>query len=178
MGMTILKDVHLDVDYDFFLKQNYDTHFGSCIAHQVHELKDIHNRYGGMPETYNADNTQISQLWFDDGQVDFTDIGKQLDIDIVTISAIRLKPGNTIPLHRDTFYKIKTQFPDDLRPRVRANINMESWKTGHIIQYNDKVITHWKQGDGHLWDSDIEHLGANCGMEPKYSLQVSGFSTV
>ena len=96
-------------------------------------------------------------------------------IDIVTVSAIRLKPGNTIPLHRDTFYKIKTQFPDDERPRVRANINLENWKTGHIIQYDDKVITGWKQGDGHLWDSGIEHLGANCGMESKFSLQVSGF---
>ena len=173
--MPIYKEVHLETDFNFILSQDYDTHYGSCIAHQVHELKDIHDRFGGMPDTYNDNNTQISQLWFEDGQLDFADISKQLGIDIVTVSAIRLKPGNTIPLHRDTFYKIKTQFPDDKRPRVRANINLEKWKTGHIIQYDDKVITGWKQGNGHLWDSAIEHLGANCGMEPKYSLQVSGF---
>jgi hypothetical protein len=173
--MPIYKEVHLETDYEFILSQDYDKHYGSCIAHQVHELQDIHDRFGGMPATYNDNNTQISQLWFEDGQLDFADISKQLGIDIVTVSAIRLKPGNTIPLHRDTFYKIKTQFPDDERPRVRANINLEKWKTGHIIQYDDKVITGWKQGDGHLWDSAIEHLGANCGMESKYSLQVSGF---
>ena len=175
--MPIYKSVHLDIDYDYFLQQDYDIHYGSCIAHQVTEVKDIHDRYGGMPETYNANNTQISQLWFDDTQIDYKDIGEQLNIDIVSVSAIRLKPGNTIPLHRDTFYKIKVARPDDPRPRVRANINMEDWKTGHIIQYDDKVVTHWKQGDGHLWDSGIEHLGANCGMENKFSLQVSGFFT-
>ena len=173
--MPIYKAVQLQTDYEFILSQDYDRHYGSCIAHQVHELQDIHDRFGGMPETYTLMNTQISQLWFEDGQLDYNDISKQLGIDVVSISAIRLKPGNTIPLHRDTFHKIKMLHPDDERPRVRANINIEDWKTGHIIQYDDKVITGWKQGDGHLWDSAIEHLGANCGMESKYSLQVSGF---
>ena len=173
--MAICKKVHLETDYDFILSQDYDKHYGSCIKHQIYELQDIHNKFGGMPNTYTEANTQISQLWFEDGDLDFKDISKQLGIDIVTVSAIRLKPGNTIPLHRDTFYKIKTQFPDDERLKVRANINMEAWKTGHVIQYNNKIITDWQQGDGHLWDSGIEHLGANCGMESKYSLQVSGF---
>jgi hypothetical protein len=30
-------------------------------------------------------------------------------------------------------------------------------------------------GDGYIWDEDILHLGANAGMENKYTLQVSGF---
>jgi len=81
--MPIYKEVHLETDFDFILSQDYDTHYGSCIAHQVHELKDIHDRFGGMPDTYDDNNTQISQLWFEDGQLDFTDISKQLGIDIV-----------------------------------------------------------------------------------------------
>ena len=120
--MPIYKEVHLETDYEFILSQDYDRHYGSCIAHQVHELQDIHDRFGGMPETYTLMNTQISQLWFEDGQLDYKDISKQLGIDIVSISAIRLKPGNTIPLHRDTFHKIKMLHPDDERPRVRAKV--------------------------------------------------------
>jgi hypothetical protein len=27
-----------------------------------------------------------------------------------------------------------------------------------------------------MWCTEIEHIGANCGMENKFSLQVSGFA--
>jgi hypothetical protein len=44
-----------------------------------------------------------------------------------------------------------------------------------------KHLTHeladvnWVQGNGWLWDSDVLHLGANAGMQNKFTLQVSGF---
>ena len=40
----------LDYDFDVFLKADYSVHSGSCISHQVHELTDIHEAYGGFPE--------------------------------------------------------------------------------------------------------------------------------
>ena len=46
---------------------------------------------------------------------------------------------------------------------------------GHFIQYDNEVSTKWKAGEGFMWDSEVLHLGANAGMEPKYTLQVSGF---
>ena len=46
---------------------------------------------------------------------------------------------------------------------------------GHFIQYDNVVYTHWSAGDTLLWDSEVLHLGANAGMENKYTLQVSGF---
>jgi hypothetical protein len=179
--MPIYKEIQVDLDYDFYIKQDYDGNKGqSCIAHHRVELKDIHDRFGGMPETYTYDNTEISQLWWNEDQVDYDDLGKKLGMEVVTVSSIRLRPGNIIPLHRDMFYQIKKRFPDDTRPRVRANINLEEWKNGHFIQVNHKgvpkVCSGWKQGSGHLWCTEIEHIGANCGMENKFSLQVSGFA--
>jgi hypothetical protein len=84
-----------------------------------------------------------------------------------------------IPIHRDTFFQIRKQFPDDKRRKVRANIYLENWSVGHFIQYqlNNKWhnSTHWCQGEGWMWDNEILHLSANAGMYDKYTLQVSGF---
>jgi hypothetical protein len=171
----MIEKVKLNLTDTPFLNSDHKTHSGSCIKHQVKELTDIHDRYGGMPETYTMHNTLIHQLWWDKDSIDFADIGQQLGMEVITVSSILQPPGNVIPLHRDTFYAITKQFPDDTRTKVRANIYLEDWKMGHFTQYNDEVVTHWKAGDGLLWDSSIEHLGANCGFQDKYTLQVSGF---
>ena len=171
----MLKPIKLNYDLSVFLNADYTQHSGSCIKHQVYELTDIHKQHGGFPETYTINNTLIHQLWWDNTQIDFEELGQQLGMEIVTVSSICQPPGNVIPLHRDTFYQIGQLFPDRTETKVRANIYLEDWRLGHFIQYNDEVNTHWKQGEGFLWDSDILHLGANAGMQDKYTLQISGF---
>jgi hypothetical protein len=176
----MLKKINLDYNFDIFLNADYSVHEGSCISHQVHELTDIHEEYGGFPDSYESENTKIRQLWWDNTQVDFDAIGKQLGIEPITISTILQPPGNTIPIHRDTFFQINKRFPNDTRLKVRANIYLEEWKVGHFLQYqeHDKQwhnSTHWNAGDGFIWDSQHLHLSSNAGMKPKYTLQVSGF---
>ena len=150
------------------------------MAHQLHELTDIHQEYG-LGETLTEDNTIIQQLWYNDKQVDFEELGKQTGMEVVTISSILQPPGNTIALHRDTFYQINKRFPDDKRLKVRANIYLENWKVGHMLQYKSeedniwKTSDNWKAGDGYIWDSKPLHLSANAGMKNKFTLQISGF---
>jgi len=171
----MLKIVKLDYDFRKVLTADYTQHSGSCIKHQVHELTDIHDQYDGFPETYTIKNTLIHQLWWDNTQLDYEDIGKQLGMEVVTISTICQPPGNVIPIHRDTFYQISQRFPDRTGLKVRANIYLEDWKLGHFIQYNNEVSTHWHAGDGFLWDSTELHLSANAGMKNKYTMQISGW---
>jgi hypothetical protein len=171
----MLKSVKLNYDFDLFLSADYSVHKGSCIKHQVTELTDIHEQYGGFPDSYCFENTVIHQLWWTAEQIDYRDIGEQLGVEVVTVSTILQPPGGVIPLHRDTFYQISKRYPDRTDTKVRANIYLEDWKLGHFIQYDDIVSTHWTQGQGFVWDSEVLHLGANAGMEPKYTLQVSGF---
>ena len=168
------KKIHLDTDYNFFLGQKI-VQGTTCIKHQVYELTDIHNKFGGFPESYNLSNTTIHQKFYNKDECDYEELGIKLGIDVVTVSTIMQPPGNTIPIHRDTFFQIKKKYPDNKKLIVRANIYLEDWKTGHFLQYNDSIDTHWKQGDGHMWDSEVLHIGANSGMENKYTLQVSGF---
>ena len=172
----MIKPITLDYDFNVFLNADYGEEV-SCIKHQVHELTDIHEQYGGFPSTYTFHNTKIHQVWWDNTQVDYVNIGQQLGIEIVTVSSILQPLGCTIPLHRDTFYQINQRYPTRTELKVRANIDLEDGQLGHFIQYDDQVSTHWKQGQGWLWDSNVLHLGANAGMQNKYTLQVSGFLT-
>jgi hypothetical protein len=179
----MLQEIKINYNLQYFLppNQDYSVHKGTCLSHQVHELTDIHKEYG-LGETYTSENTVIQQLWYDNTMVDFDNLGKQLNMEIVTVSSILQPPGNIIALHRDTFFQIKKRYPEDKRLKVRANIYLEDWKVGHMIQYQDindsntwKTSDNWKAGDGFLWSSDVLHLSANAGMKDKYTLQLSGF---
>ena len=169
------KSVTLDYDFEAFLKADYSGTPHSCIKHQTTELTDIHDRYGGMPKSFNQYNTGIHQLWWSPDDVDYDELGKKLGMEVISVSTIMQEPGNMIPLHRDMFYQITSKYPDDTRTKVRANIYLEDWKLGHFLQYGNTVSTHWSRGEGHMWDSAVEHTSANSGMEDKYTLQVSGF---
>ena len=176
----MIKQIKLETDFSLFLDADYSQHYGSCISYQKREQKDIHETVQGFPESYHENNTVIQQLWFTNDQLDYSELGKKLGIDIVTVSAILQPPGNTVTMHRDTFFKIKNLYPDDTRLKVRANIFLKDWEPGHFINYQDQNLewqtcTHWKQGDGFIWDSNQLHLSANAGLVPKYTLQVSGF---
>lgn len=171
----MIKPCKLLYDFSSILNADYNEHTGSCIKHQVYEVADIHEQYGGFPKSYCLENTIIHQLWWDNTQVDFNEIGEQLGMEVITVSSILQPPGCVIPLHRDTFFQINKRFPERTELKVRANIHLEDWKLGHFLQWNDNVHTHWKAGEGLLWDSDILHLGANAGLQNKYTLQVSGF---
>jgi len=170
----------LDLDFELFLQADYTQHTGSCIKHQVYELTDIHEKFGGFPTTYCLENTIIHQLWWTSDQIDYAELGNKLNMEVASVSSICQPPGCMIPLHRDTFFRIKEKFPNDTRLMVRANVYLEDYKVGQFIQYIDKqsnyqTSTDWRQGDGFLWDSKPLHLSANAGMQNKYTLQVSGF---
>jgi hypothetical protein len=175
----MLKTIKLNLDFNKIVMADYSQSATSCIKHQVHELTDIHEKYGGFPKSYCYANTVINQLWWSSDQLDFNDIGDQLGIEVVTISSIMQPPGSTIPLHRDTFYQVSQAHPGRSDLKVRANIFLEDYKVGHLIQYleDSNVITstNWCAGEGFMWDSSILHLGANNGLESKYTLQISGF---
>ena len=171
----MFKKMKLDYDFSSVLEADYTQHTGSCIKHQVYEIADIHEQYGGFPKSYCLENTIIHQLWWDNTQLDFDDLGRQLGMEIITVSSIQQPPGCVVPLHRDTFFQITKRYPDRKELKVRANIHLEDWKLGHFLQYDDIIHTHWKTGDALLWDSEVLHLSANAGMQNKHTLQISGF---
>lgn len=168
------------VDYDFsrVLNADYNQHCGSCIVHQAKEMPDIYKGGQHVP-TYCDENTAIHQLWWSRDDLDYDELGRQLNMEIVSISSIRQDPGNVIPYHRDMFHKITTAYPDRQELKVRANFFLENSKIGHFLQFtlDDGTLTaaDWQPNEGYMFDSTILHLSANAGLEPKYTLQISGF---
>lgn len=170
----------ISVDYDFsaVLAADHLSHSDTCIHHQMRELRDIYDALGGFPDSYSRSNTTIHQLWWSPEQLDYEDIGGQLGMEVVSISSILQEPGHVIPYHRDMFHKINERFPDRSEPRVRANVFLQPGKLGHVLQFTvdqqHRTVTNWKANTGYMFDSEILHLSCNAGIEPKYTLQVSG----
>lgn len=174
----MIKTIKIDFDWDIFLNADYDVVDYSCATHQKSDNPSLYEKYGSHPNSYCLQNTIIHQIWWNDETLK-QQLGNLLNIDVVSLSTIEQPCGQTITLHQDFFYKIKEQFPEDTRTKVRANIFLEDWKFGHILQYESEgewyCPTHWNQGEGFMWDDQVAHLSGNSGFFPKYTLQVSGF---
>jgi len=104
--------------------------------------------------------------------------GQQLGIDVITVSSVMKEPGTVFPLHRDNF---NNPLWDQTRvdQLVRALIFPEDCKIGHIIQYIEdrecRTRANWVAGDGFMWDNQVPHLTVNAGMQPNYTMQITGF---
>ena len=166
-----------DLNYDRFVHTSYPVG-SSSIQHQLDEQRDLRNN-DEFPASLTEHNTLIRQQFFDVDDIDFEYLGSQLGMDVITVSAILQEPGHVNPVHRDTFYQIGKRFPVDSRTKARANIFLEDWVPGHLIQYETHdgwvTVDNWKQGEGVMWTSETAHIGANAGLTNKYTLQVSGF---
>lgn len=158
-------DLQVDFDFDKFISANYHKSVNCLNNNNSDGLLPI-------PDSLNEHNTIIHQVFWDEYPDSFA---KMFGIDIVTVSSIKQNPGNTIPWHRDMFHKTKTLYPNDKRILVRANVFLEDWKRGHFLQYEDTPVTSWRAGYTIVWDSSVAHTSMNAGLEPKYTLQVSGF---
>lgn len=170
----------ISIDYDFtqVLQADYDQHSETPIVHQQ-EQQDIYREFGGFPGTYHADNTRIHQLCWQPDQLDFELLGRMTGIEVLTVSSIRQDPGNVNPYHRDLFYQTRKRYPERQERLVRANVFLEQNRLGHMMQFTvdqqHRAVTEWQANTGFVFDSTILHLSCNAGLEPKFTLQISGF---
>ena len=78
------------IKFDHNLQNFIDCEYpdpSSCVKHQVHELEDIHDQYGGFPKTYVFENTIIQQRWWKEDEIDFEFIGNFIGMEAVTITS-------------------------------------------------------------------------------------------
>lgn len=172
--MKIFNHVKLNIDTTPYLSVDWENYKCSCIQHQITEQADLH-KDNGFPDSLCIENTAIHQKFFDKDEVDYIELGKQTNMEVVSVSVIKQEPGNIIPKHRDMFHKITSQFPGRIEEKVRANIFLEDWKSGHYLEFDEEPCTHWKANEGYILNDQVIHLSSNAGLEDKYTLQISGF---
>ena len=120
---------------------------------------------------YNKENTKYQQAF--PVTDDYVQFGATL-FDRCTVAVMYQMPGQTLPSHVDTFFKISNDYGVDPNDCIRVNIFLEDWKSGHYFEINETPILHWKRGDAIIIEKDEPHLSANNGMVPKYTMQVTG----
>jgi len=92
----------------------------------------------------------------------------------VGTSFFRMNTGYLLPTHRDTYKKYREIFNVQVKDIQRIIVFLEDWKPGHYFEIEGKPIVNWKRGDYIWWRGDVEHMAANIGLEPRYTLQVTG----
>jgi len=89
-------------------------------------------------------------------------------------SFYRMPTGVVLPTHRDTYKKYRQLFDVKVNQIQRIIVFLENWKPGHYFEIAGNPIVSWKRGDYIWWRGDVEHMAANIGLEPRYTLQVTG----
>ena len=171
------KKIFINFNFKKFIDAEYVEYETQSMKywHENNKGSPVEEFYGlKLPETYCWENTRMKQLVWNLEEVDTESLAKLLKMEIASISSIMQPPGSIIPVHVDSFFQLKKNFPNRPNP-VRALIFMQDWKLGHFLQCNDDGYSKWKTGEGIIVSGDQLHLSANAGVENKYTLQVSGF---
>ena len=101
---------------------------------------------------------------------------KRLGWQDVGTSYYRMSSGTILPVHQDTYTRYIELF--DLKGREhtvhRAIVFLENWSSGHYLEINNTPIVKWLAGDVVIWSYDTPHMAANMGLNPRYTLQITG----
>lgn len=151
------------------------------------EFKDLEYQY--LPHK----NDQMVQDWLDQGypkniilngavhhlnnnipsyikplcdSLQWNDIGCQL---------YRMDRADILPVHQDHYTVYKKITGADSQRIWRAVVFLEDWKSGHYFEINGIPWLQWKAGDYAVWNNDVPHMAANIGIEPRYTLQITGW---
>lgn len=91
-----------------------------------------------------------------------------------TYTFYRMKTLEIMPNHCDHFVRYSEIFKIDNSKVFRILLFLEDWKPGHYFELNYKAIVNWKAGDFYVWGTTEEHAASNIGIEPRYTLQITG----
>lgn len=91
-------------------------------------------------------------------------------------SYYKMDSGVILPAHKDTYKKYVEIFNLTGKESsiYRAIVFLQDWDSGHYAEYNGKILPNWKAGDYVVWNYDTPHMAANIGINPRYTLQVTG----
>ena len=107
----------------------------------------------------------------------FVNIYRELGWKDIGTSYYRMGTGTILPTHGDLYLRYVDLFNlQGQEQRIRrAIVFLEDWKPGHYFEGNDVAKVDWRAGDVVEWCYDAPHLAANLGLEPRYTLQITGW---
>jgi hypothetical protein len=106
----------------------------------------------------------------------FVNIYRELGWKDIGTSYYRMGTGTVLPTHGDLYLRYIELFKlQGQEHRIRrAIVFLEDWKPGHYSEAGNVVKVNWRAGDAIEWSYDAPHMAANMGLEPRYTLQITG----
>lgn len=100
----------------------------------------------------------------------------QLGWQDIGTSYYRMNTGTVLPVHSDLYLKYISLFNLQGHEHTirRAIVFLEDWKSGHYFEANGVPKLQWQAGEVVEWTYDTPHMAANIGLEPRYTLQITG----
>lgn len=94
----------------------------------------------------------------------------------VGTSYYRMTSGTVMPVHQDRYVRYIDRFNLQGRESTiwRALILLEHWRPGHYLEVEGRPFVGWQAGTVVEWWFDTPHMAANIGLEPRYTLQITG----
>lgn len=94
----------------------------------------------------------------------------------IGVAYYRMCTGTVMPEHQDLYKRYIEVFDlqDQKQSIRRAIVFLEDWKSGHYLEIDGAPVTCWSAGDVVEWHYDTPHMAANIGIEPRYTLQITG----
>jgi hypothetical protein len=107
----------------------------------------------------------------------FLNIYTELGWKDIGTSYYRMGTGTILPTHGDLYLRYVDLFNlQGKEQRIRrAIVFLENWKPGHYFEGNNVAKTGWQAGDVVEWCYDAPHMAANLGLDPRYTLQITGW---
>ena len=92
-------------------------------------------------------------------------------------SYYRMNTGTVLPTHGDLYKRYVELFNLQGRKHSihRAIIFLQDWRPGHYAEYEGQPFVGWSAGDVVEWRYDTPHMAANLGLDPRYTLQITGW---
>ena len=155
---------------DAFKHLNYtNEHFNDTASIATWLAQGYSNRFTGDM----CDMRSAQPRW----NQQFVNIYRELGWKDIGTSYYRMGTGTILPTHGDLYLRYIDLFNlQGQEHRIRrAIVFLEDWKPGHYFEGNDVAKVDWRAGDVVEWQYDAPHLAANLGLEPRYTLQITGW---
>lgn len=101
-------------------------------------------------------------------------IGDNFNLKNQTYTIYKMTTLEIMPTHVDHFNTYTKIFKINKNKIKRAIVFLEDWKPGHYFEIANKGLVNWQAGDYCIWDQHVPHAASNIGIEPRYTLQITG----
>ncbi|NBP58608.1 hypothetical protein EBU71_19135 [bacterium] len=123
-------------------------------------------------------DTDQTNLVLEDYLDNFVSIKKMVDhwcLENVSYRCHVQWPGQCFGVHIDKLWHRCPTNPDRI---VRIVVNLADYEVGQVIVYGNSLLTQWKKGDVHIFDTlNVPHGTVNLSIKPRPNITITGLRT-